>query len=133
MSTLTSRAAAPLLPRRGVGEQLDVDAADDRARLEARLLAVGGAVPVRERDAARRLVDEAVDGRDEGLKILVRFGERRRPDDPVELGVSLAVVEREAVTVLLRLVEGYLLARDLRGEEVQAEQPVPDEVVLLAQ
>src|ERR1044072_7073878 len=115
-------AGAPLLPQRGVCEQLDVDAADDRARLKADLLAIAGAEPVRERDAARRLVDEAVDGGDEGLEILVPFGERRRPDDPVELGVSLSVVERKAVPVLLRPVEGYLPARDRRRKEVQAQQ-----------
>src|SRR3712207_3072202 len=111
----TPRPGAPLLPDGGVREELDVDAAHDRARLKALLPAVHRPVPVGERDAARRLVDEAVDGRDEGPEVLVPLGERRRPDYPVELRVRLAAVERQAVQVLLRLVEGQLFARDLRG------------------
>src|SRR5947208_2405049 len=69
---LPSRPRAPFLPERGVGEQLDVDAADDRARLEADLLTIDGAVPVRERDATRRLVDEAIDGHDQRPEVGLR-------------------------------------------------------------
>src|SRR5205085_967557 len=92
---LTCRPRVPFLPERRVGKQLDVNTADDRARLEADLLAVDGAVPVCERDAARRLVDEAIEGHDQRPEVGLRLGERRRPDRPVELGVGLPVVERE--------------------------------------
>lgn len=125
----SARPAIPFFPHRVVGQHLDVDAADDRARLKATLFGVARVEPVGERDAARRLVDEAIDRTDKGTELVFRIGERRRPYDPVELRVGLAVVERQPKAVLLRPVESKLAARDLRREQTRAEQLVPDDII----
>src|ERR1039457_3348554 len=53
------------------------------------------------------------------------------PHQPVQLVVVLAIVERKSVLVLLGLVERDFLANNLRRKQAEAEQLVPDQVVLL--
>jgi len=45
-------------------------------------------------------VQEVEHGIDERLEILLPFGQGGRPEDPVELGVGLAIIERKAELVL---------------------------------
>ena len=62
-------------------------------------LPVCGVVPVGEGDAGGGLVGPAIDGVDEGVELRWVFGQGGGPELPVELGVGLAAVEREAVAV----------------------------------
>src|SRR4029079_1536938 len=84
------------------------------------------------RDAIRRGIQEVEYGRDECLEVRPRAGERRGPRDPIELRVEAAIVERKTKRALHAPIESHLCPRDRRRKEVQAEDPVPDEVVLLA-
>ena len=58
--------------------------------------------------------------------------QRGRPGDPVELRVEATAVERQAIRCLHGAIERHLLLPHRRGEQVEAEQAVPREVVLLA-
>jgi len=100
--------------------------------LKANLFAVGGFVPISKRNARRRLVHPAIGRRDQPAEVVVLFGEAGGPDDPIELRVRLAVVERQTVGIQLRQTVGDFRAGDLRREQVVAQQTVPDQVVLLA-
>jgi hypothetical protein len=84
------------------------------------------------RHALRRALQEEVHGLDDGGEILGRFRQARRPDAPVHLGVGLAIVQRQSITVLDLPVMGHFLARYGSREQVQAQDAVPHEVVLLA-
>ena len=91
-----------------------------------RCLPVVGVVPVGQRHARRATrAGTRRPASTSASKSSRRLGERRRPDDPVELRVRRARVERQAVLVLLRQVERDLLLRDVRREEVQVRAACP--------
>ena len=98
---LWTGADRPGAPDDRIGQHLDEHAADHRAGLEARLLCRPWSST--SRSAGTRMGDssgEVVERGDERLEVLRGFGQRGGPDDPVELRVGLAVVERQAVLVL---------------------------------
>ena len=86
--------------------------ADDRACLEAGLLARNGIVPIAERNAGVRRVRKLIDAVDERLTqcSVIRGG--CRPQFPVVLGVCVADVERDPEGVLLRQVVTGLFHED---------------------
>jgi hypothetical protein len=89
-------------------------------------------VPIRHRGAVGCFVKKLDDRGDQGLKIILLAGDGGRPDNPVELGVFAAVVQRQTVGILNRAVVGHFLLGHGGGENIQIQQPVPDEIVLLA-
>ena len=66
------------------------------------------------------------------MELVGGFSHGGGPDLPVELGVGLAAVQRQAELVEFGFVVDQLGVLDLAVEEVQVEQVVPDEVVFLA-
>lgn len=62
--------------------------------MKAALLGVERPVPIGERHAVGSLIGEAMQGIDERSEIFRRFGECGGPDDPIQLGVRLPIVER---------------------------------------
>ena len=68
--------------------------------VKPRLLRRVGEVPVGHRDPVRRFVQEREHGIDQGLEVSRSWVKRGRPEDPVQFGVGLAIVQRQAVLVL---------------------------------
>ena len=107
-------------------KHLDVVAAYYRTGLESALVGTVGVYPVAHGHAIARIVHELVYGCYELLERCLVGSHSGRPHYPVGLGVCLAVVQRESVLVLLLQVVGYLLLHDLVGEDVQAQELVPN-------
>ena len=91
-----------------------------------------GIIPVRHGHPVGRFVDKAIHGVQQSSEVSRLLGERRGPERPVQLGVILPAVEWQPECILLRLVEVHLLAQHGAGEQVQAKNAVPDDIVLLA-
>jgi len=87
-------------------------------------------IPVAERNAIRRFVQERVQRCDQRVEIFAPAGQRSGPDQPVGLGPELAAVERQTILLLRRAVKGQLGGGHLCREQVKAQRPVPDQVVL---
>src|SRR5437667_2062260 len=109
------RPARPLLPDCGIAEHLDVDATDNRTRLEAGQPAVLSPVPVRERNSRGRLIQPVVYRRHQGLKVRGRFSKRGGPDFPVQFGIARPVIQGKAKSIHLLPVGRDFLDRHLRG------------------
>jgi hypothetical protein len=69
------------------------------------------AAPVSHRDFAGRLAEETMYRQHEGVKVLMVARQRRGPQNPIELRVGLAIVERQALAVLHPPVVTHLLLR----------------------
>ena len=121
----------PFLPDFVVVEHSHEDAADHRSRRKAHLPATIGLIPIGHRLTVGRLAQEANHGCDQSLEVVLVVGERRCPQRPVELGVRLAVVERQAVAIQRSAIEIHFFAAHAVGEEIQAEHAVPHQIVFL--
>ena len=88
--------------------------------------------PVAHRNAIWRFIEETADWVEQCLEIGAILSERSGPERPIELGVLLAVVQREAERVLLRLIEIHFFAANGIGEKIQAEDAIPNQIVFLA-
>src|SRR6185503_10787561 len=84
------------------------------------------------RRAVGRCVEEQDDWVNQRLEVSPLLRERGGPGDPIELGVFLSVVERQAVLVLNLLVIIEFLAQRCGREKVQAQDAVPNQIVFLA-
>src|SRR3989442_2668387 len=91
---------APFLPHRSVGQQLDVNTADYRARLESTLFAIERPIPIRQWHPVGRFINKPINWTNESSKIFRRLCQRCRPSNPIQFSVCLASVERESVPVL---------------------------------
>ena len=114
----------PFLPEIRSGQQRHIHAADNRSGLKPGLFCVRRRIPVSQRNAARRLLDEALKGRRQGVEVLAIVRQGCRPNLPVKLGVVTPVVERKTEPVQMGLIEPNLGLRNLRGKQVETQNPI---------
>ena len=103
-------------------EQLEEDAADNGAGLEANLFGVGRFIPICQRDAVGRLLEELHDGGENGGEIVVVAGERRGPEDPVDLRVRAAICAL-AVALTTSTAMAATVTKTVNGTLLQGATP----------
>ena len=89
-------------------------------------------IEIGERHAVGSLVCELIRGRKKRIEIRGVIGERRRPEEPVQFRVLRSRIERQTVSILLRLIEDDLRTGHFWRKQVQTQQLVPDEIIFLA-
>ena len=96
------------------------------------MLSAASHVPIAQRDTVACFVGEPVGRICDGREVALIIRQSRGPNQPIELGVFGAIVERHSKWLLHRFVERQLLPRHFRRKEFVAQQLIPHQVIFLA-